>query len=121
MTESDNNDEVLEIDLSDSIINDFLLVISAIMTLISAALIVSNTARLLNRNMFKILIFLFYLNVFLAVLVFITLYSVMYYYSFVQDPEFENSGTELLLFHIFFMATNFTQYYFLAATTLTMY
>ena len=98
MTESDNIDEVLEIDLSDSIMNDFLLAISILMTLISATLIISNTARLLNRKMFKILIFLFYLNAFLAVLAFIALYILMYYFSFIQDPKFENSSKEKSLF-----------------------
>ena len=98
MTESDNTDEVLEIDLSDSIMNDFLLAISILMTLISATLIISNTARLLNRKMFKILIFLFYLNAFLAVLAFIALYMLMYYFSFIQDPKFENSSKEKSLF-----------------------
>ena len=98
MTESDNTDEVLEIDLSDSIMNDFLLAISILMTLISATLIISNTARLLNRKMFKILIFLFYLNAFLAVLAFIALYILMYYFSFIQDPKFENSSKEKSLF-----------------------
>ena len=98
MTESDNTDEVLEIDLSDSIMNDFLLAISILMTLISTTLIVSNTARLLNRKMFKILIFLFYLNAFLAVLAFIALYILMYYFSFIQDPKFENSSKEKSLF-----------------------
>ena len=113
--------KVLEIDLSDSIMNDFLLAISVLMTLISATLIVSNTTRLLNRKMFKMLIFLFYLNAFLAVLAFIALYILIYYFSFIQDPKIENSSKEKSLFQIFFMATNFTQYYFLAATTLTMY
>ena len=98
MTESDNTDEVLEIDLSDSIMNDFLLAISILMTLISTTLIISNTARLLNRKMFKILIFLFYLNAFLAVLAFIALYILMYYFSFIQDPKFENSSKEKSLF-----------------------
>ena len=98
MTESDNTDEVLEIDLSDSIMNDFLLAISILMTLISATLIISNTARLLNRKMFKILIFLFYLNAFLAVLAFIALYILMYYFSFIQDPKFEDSSKEKSLF-----------------------
>ena len=83
MTENDKSHEVMVFDLSDSIINDFLLVLSVLVSMISATLIVSNTIRMLKRRMFRMLIFLFYFSAFMAVLAFFALFILIFYFSFI--------------------------------------
>ena len=83
MTENDRSNQVMVMSLSDSIINDFLLVLSVLVSLISATLIVSNTIRMLKRNMFRMLIFHTYLSAFLAVLAFFALFILIFYFSFI--------------------------------------
>ena len=83
MTENDKSHEVMVFDLSDSIINDFLLVLSVLVSMISATLIVSNTIRMIKRRMFRMLIFLFYFSAFMAVLAFFALFILIFYFSFI--------------------------------------
>ena len=83
MTQDDKSSQVMVIGLSESITNDFLLILSVLVSLLSATLIVSNTIRMLKRKMFRTLIFLFYFNAFLAVLAFFALFTLIFYFSFI--------------------------------------
>ena len=71
--------------------------------------------------MFKVLISLFYIFTFLAVISNIFSYSIMIYWAMFKTKESEVDDAEINAFVVSYLMANFSQYYLLAATILTMY
>ena len=91
------------------------------MNMVSTLLIISNAARLLIRKMFKVLISLFYVFTFLAVISNTFSYSIMIYWALFKTKDDEVSQSEADAFLASLLMANFSQFFLLAATILTMY
>ena len=114
-------EEAYDIAYSHSVLVIVLSLMSMAMNILCVTLIMSNAIRLLKRKMFKTLISLFYVFTLLAVMGNCFSYTIILYWVLFKTPEEKVDHKEEIAFEASLFCANFSQYFLLASTILTMY